>query len=562
VADEADLLLRGGTVIDGSGMRGFTADVEIRGGRIARVGRLSGAPAREVLDVEGLVVCPGFVDIHTHYDAQLHFEPTASPSPQHGVTTVVMGNCGFTLAPARPGDVGWLVQMLSRVEGMSAEALSTGVPFPGGGVGDFLRGLEGRIGVNAAMFVGHAAVRRWVMGDDASTRPATEPEIAAMQDLVRAGMRDGAIGFSTSQLDIHADHEGRPVPPNLASPEEIVALAATLAEFDHGVLEILPQTFFEGYSDRDRALVLDMARASGGKPVNLNIISVFPGSPDGWRRNMAVVDEAAREGLRLYPMFTANPKGIHFALSNTFMLDEMPVWRDTLTLPLPERIAALRDPAVRARLQRDLDEAPRSFRFTWDVVKVKAVEHETQHAWLDRTVAELAAERAQDPLDCFLDLALEGGLETIFATERPPLPGERETTFELMRHPSVMPGSSDGGAHLLTFCGADYTTRVLAEAVPDALTIEQAVAKLTSAPAAAFGFWDRGLLRPGFAADITVFDPTTVAVGALRFVRDFPTGAGRLVFDSIGYHAVIVNGRILLRDGVDTGARAGAILRP
>src|SRR4051812_42858423 len=257
-----DLLIRGGTVVDGTGAPARTADVAIRDGKIAAVGRVD-ERAERVIDADGLLVTPGFVDIHTHYDAQLHWDPTASPASWHGVTTIVTGNCGFTLAPSKPDDVEWLMYMLSRVEGMSAEALTTAVDFRGGTLEQFLDGLEGRVGVNVAANVGHCAVRRHVMGDDASERTATDAEIAAMQDLVREAFRQGAIGFTSSQLDLHVAHDGRGVPSNHASAEELIALASVLAEFGRGSIEFIPRTFLNGYDDDDRALMKAMARASG-----------------------------------------------------------------------------------------------------------------------------------------------------------------------------------------------------------------------------------------------------------------------------------------------------------
>ncbi len=233
------VVVRGGRVVDGTGMPSFTADVEVTDGRITGVGRIDPGTA-EVIEADGLVVAPGFVDVHTHYDAQLHFEPTASPSTWHGVTTVAIGNCGFSLAPCRPEDVAWTARMLSRVEGMSEAALLAGVDFAGGSMGDFLAGLDGRVGVNVLAYVGHSAVRRFVMGEAASERRATPDEIAAMAALVGAALDDGAIGLSTSQLDLHTDHEGRPVPSNLADHAELEALAAPLGPRSAGALEIFP----------------------------------------------------------------------------------------------------------------------------------------------------------------------------------------------------------------------------------------------------------------------------------------------------------------------------------
>ena len=551
-----DLTIRGARVVDGTGGPSYVADVEARQGRITRIGRL-GPTAGEELDGDGLVLAPGFVDIHTHYDAQLHFDPTASPSTSHGVTTVVMGNCGFTFAPAKPDDVGWLLAMLSRVEGMSPDALAAGVDFAGGGIGDLLRGLDGRVAVNAATYVGHAAVRRWVMGDAASERAATGDEIAAMAELVAQGLDEGAIGFSTSQLDIHADHDGRPVPPNLADPEEIVGLASVLGERDGGVLGILPQTGSSEFAEDDQELLLEMARVSG-KPVNLQPLTRYPGAPDLWRDVIGFCERAAEEGHRLMPMSMINVKGIHFTLADTFMFDEMPTFRSTLTLPESERRERLSDPAVRATLRAEVaDTGGRSFLFGWEEISVAAVDDERNAHAVGRTVADLPG----DPLDALLDLSLAEDLRTVWVWERTPHPDDRTILAELVDHPLTLPGSSDGGAHLSTFCGADYTTRCLAELVPDVMSLEHAVHYLAARPAVAFGLWDRGAIRPGAAADLVLLDPDAVGVGGIRWVHDLPAGAGRFVVDAHGYAATIVNGEVVVRDGVPTGARSGTVIR-
>jgi N-acyl-D-aspartate/D-glutamate deacylase len=555
-------VVRGGRVVDGSGLPAFTADVEMVDGRITAVGRVATAGAR-VVDADGLTVAPGFIDVHTHYDAQLHFEPTASPSSWHGVTTVIVGNCGFSLAPAQPADVPWLLQMLSRVEGMSEDALAAGVPFAGGSMGDFLDGLDGRVGVNVAAYAGHAALRRFVMGDAASQRTASPDEIAAMCDLLRASIEQGAIGLSTSQLDLHRDHEGNPVPCNLAARDELVSLAGVLGEFPRGAIEIFPRTFgsFDGYDDEDAALLLDMAAASG-KPIHGNVIGVFPASPDGWRRNLALAETAAERGLRIYPMLVLNPKGVHFSLDSTFIFDEYPTWRTVLTAPADVRTPRLRDADTRRAMAAELaDPTMGSLNLTWDEVTVVATRDETRRALEGRTIASIAAEAKAEPIDVFLDLALAEGLETMFAIRRKIAERERAVIEQLVDHPMLMAGSSDGGAHLLTFCGADYTTRLLTDWVPGRLSLEQAVSKLTFVPAMSMGLWDRGLVRPGMAGDLVLFDPARLGVGAVRMERDFPAGAARLVFPSTGYHATLVNGEVVTIGGTATGARSGVILR-
>jgi N-acyl-D-aspartate/D-glutamate deacylase len=554
------VVVRGGRVVDGTGMPSFTADVEVTDGRITGVGRIDPGPA-EVIDADGLVVAPGFVDVHTHYDAQLHFEPTASPSTWHGVTTVAIGNCGFSLAPCHPEDVAWTARMLSRVEGMSEDALLAGVDFAGGSMGDFLTGLDGRVGVNVLAYVGHCAVRRFVMGEAASERRATADEIAAMAALVGAALDDGAIGLSTSQLDLHTDHEGRPVPSNFADHAELEALAAPLGPRSAGALEIFPRTFVPGVDDDDRELLLRLAEISR-KPVHGNVIGYFHGFPDGWKRNLAVAEDLHARGLRYYPMLVLNPKGVHFSFDNTFLFDEYPTWRAVLTLPMGERTARLSDPATRATLAAELrDPTLGSLSFAWDEITVVEVADAAHAGARGRDVAALAAERGLEPIDALLDLAVADGLATMFAIRRKSTDAERAVIDQLVDHPLVMPGSSDGGAHLMTFCGADYTTRLLADHVPGRLSLEQAVAKLTLAPATSMGLWDRGLVRPGMAGDLVLFDPDRVAVGPVQMRHDLPTGAGRLVFPAEGYHATIVNGRTVIRDGEPTGELGGTVIR-
>jgi len=559
---DVDLLVRHGHVVDGTGAPTRLADVAVQAGRVVAIDERLDASASRVLDADGLLVTPGFVDVHTHYDAQLHWDPTASPASWHGVTTVFTGNCGFTLAPSRPEDRDWLLLMLSRVEGMSSDALTVGVDFEGGSVADFLANLEGRIGVNVGANVGHCALRRQVMGDDASERRATDDEVARMEDLLRQAMRDGAVGFTSSQLEIHTAHDGRGVPSNYAAPSELVRLAAVLGESGRGSIEFIPRSFLVGYDEDDRALIRDMAQASG-RPVHLNTLTMMPHAPDGWHRSLDFARQLADAGLELHPMFASNRQGAHFQLGSTFLFDEMPTFRRTLTLPEPTRSERLRDPEVREQMRRELaDPTGRSFVVPWSVLRVETVRRDEHRRFVDRTVSEVAAELDADPLDAFLDLSLQEDLATQFVLAAPPDPKRRAATEEMIRAPFVMAGSSDGGAHLLSFCGADYTTRLLTEWVPEVLSIEAAVARLTSVAAAAVGATGRGRLAPGAAADLLLID--TDALGtpdAPRYVEDFPAGSGRFVCDADGYRAVVVNGEVLLDDGEWTGATPGQVLR-
>jgi N-acyl-D-aspartate/D-glutamate deacylase len=562
VRSDLDLVVTGGTVVDGTGAPARTADVAIADGRVVEVGQIDASAAREHIDADGLLVTPGFVDIHTHYDAQLHWDPTASPASWHGVTTLMTGNCGFTLAPSKPDDVEWLLLMLSRVEGMSADALRAGVPFRGGSLGDFLAGLDGRLGVNVGANVGHCAIRRYVMGDEASERAATDEEIAQMRRLVRSAFDQGAIGFTSSQLELHVAHDGRGVPSNHARPDELIALAAVLADVGRGSIEFIPRTFLNGYDEADRELVLTMARVSG-RPVHLNTLTLLPHAPDGWSRSLEFAQAASDAGLEVHPMFATNRQGAHFSLDSTFLFDEMPSFRDTLTMPEPRRSQRLRDQAVRDQMRKEIaDPKGRSFVFVWQVVAVETVHRAEHDGFVDRTVWDIAQEQGKDPLDAFLDLSLAEDLQMQFVLAAPPNKKRQAVTEALIKSPLIMAGSSDGGAHLLSFCGADFTTRLISEWTPDVLSIEDAIARLTSIPARAYGIADRGTLEAGKAADVLLIDRERLSAGETpRYVRDFPAESGRYVVDATGYHSVIVNGQTLLRDGADTGRRPGVVLR-
>jgi N-acyl-D-aspartate/D-glutamate deacylase len=563
MTDKADLLIRGATVVDGSGLPAYTADIEVRGGKISRVGRLPGERAERVIQADGLHVTPGFVDVHTHYEPQLHFEPTASPSSWHGVTTVLTGNCGFSIAPSKAEDLEWLTLMLAKVEGMSVDALRAGVNFPGGSVADFLANLEGRIGVNMAYYVAHSAVRRWVMGKDASERMATAAEVEAMKVLVDQGMKDGAIGFSTSQLDVHADHDGRPIPSNLASASELVALTSVLANYREGVVEHLCRSFATGYDESDRNLLRDMAIASGGKILHVNMLLRFTTDPDIWKTCLEVLEGYANEGLRVYPMASANPKGLHLALTDTGMLDEMPTFRAVLSGSVAERSQKLREASVRVALSQEFDDPTlRQVKFGWNQLLVAGVELAQNRHLLGRSVADIAQESGAREIDAFLDLALAEELKTVFVIDRPVTQDDRDVIAFLLRHPQTTPGSSDGGAHINTFCGADYTTRILTEYVGEGgLSFEEAVRKLSAIPAMTACLWDRGVIRPGAAADLLIIEREKLGVGAVRAVDDLPTGASRLVIDQQGYRATIVNGETVIEDGRATGSLPGSVLR-
>jgi len=560
-AEPFDLIIRGAKVVDGTGLPAYVADVGIKGERIAKIGRIDQGAAR-VIDAKGLLLTPGFIDVHTHYDVQLDWDPIVTPSCWHGITTVLAGNCGFTLAPAKPEDVDWLAGMLSRVEGMSRAALAEGLKFEGGGHGDYWRRFEGRIGVNVASYVGHSAVRRFVMGDDASEREATEEEIEQMKECVRQAMREGAIGFSTSQLDLHVGEDGREVPSNHASADEVVALASVLAEFDRGACEIIPRSFGRGYDEADRELMLRMHEASG-RPVELNLLFPSAEDPESWSKSLEFCREQNALGARLHPQFATNRGGLHVKLSDTFVFDDMPKWREVLCLAEPERSEKLRDPAIRALLDVEFaSDAGKSIGATWANLAVEKVVDKANEPKLGKTIAELASETGAQPIDCFLDLALAEGLETWFCMVTAPEAAAYmdQICATVMKEPFAMAGSSDGGAHLASFVGADYTTNLLTDYVPSVLRLEEAIFKLAYMPAIVHGIEDRGAIREGYFADLVLIDMERLGKGDTWLAHDFPANSERFVVDSTGYVATIVNGAVVLEQNKHTGALPGRVL--
>jgi N-acyl-D-aspartate/D-glutamate deacylase len=557
-----DLLIKNGTIFDGTGLPGFKGDIAVQDGRIERIGKVDGEADR-VLDAEGLVVTPGFIDVHTHYDVQLDWDPIASPSMQHGVTTVLTGNCGFTLYPAKPEDVDWLAGMLTRVEGMSREAMAEGFKWGGGNFAEYWARLEGRLGLNVGGYVGHCAVRRMVMGDDASEREATEEEVVGMQALVRESMEQGAVGLSTSQLDLHVGEDGRGVPSNFASQAEIVALCEVLSEFPHGVIEIIPRSHSEGHDEADRALLLEMARVSG-KAIELGPLSPAADHPMGWQNTIDFVREARAQGARLHPQFSTQKLSLHLRLDDTFVFDEMPVWRGTLTKPLVEACEALRDSDLRDRMRHDIATISRTAPVSLESLEVEHVKDPANEELVGKTVEELMAEGHKgDALDVFLDVSLREDLNVGWTARTPEVARQfiEHVVTNSIKEPLVMSGSSDGGAHLASFVGADYTTKLITDHVPDILSLEEAIWRLTGMPAAVHGLRDRGTLRVGAKADITIIDLENLEAMEHEVTADFPAGTERWFVDAKGYEAVIVNGVMVMDKGKHTGALPGEVLR-
>jgi N-acyl-D-amino-acid deacylase len=571
-----DLVVRNGIVVDGTGLPRRRADVAVTDGRIAAVGFVEGDGAREI-DAAGRVVAPGIVDVHTHYDPQLTFEPYGTSSCFHGVTTVVAGNCGFSVAPLRPGDAPWLIQLFARVEGMDPSALE-GIPFDGfESFPEFLDHIEGRLGINAAFYVGHCAVRRYVMGEECQRREATPEEIDAMAALVAEAMAAGAAGFSSTHSPTHVDTAGRPVPSRLSSLDELRALVAAAGHAGTGSIAYLPGSAVGGITPEDEALLVDLS-LSARMPVviqGLGARSKIDAPTAGWDNAKRFVDEATAAGASVYSMAMSKPFNRTFSLGTGTNLYEgaLAFHRMFTEAPTIEaRTALLRDPTFRDAIRgsvelpnRDPDAGPTLPPPHWDVVHVNTVTNPENDKFVGRSLTDIAAELGVHPTDAMIDIALSEdlGVEFVWRTETPEWV---EGTKVAQADPHMLVGTSDGGAHLDRDDGAEAHSYFLRHWVREweGFTLEEGVRQITAIPAALCGFTDRGLVLPGYAADLYIFDPDTIGPDRKEFVHDFPNGAGRWTSRPAGAHATIVNGVPIVLDGElqhDAGL-PGHLVRP
>ena len=559
-----DLLLRGGTIVDGTGAPGRRGDVGVRDGRL--VLDVDGESARTTVDVDGRVIAPGFVDIHTHYDAQLFWDPTASPSLQHGVTTAIGGNCGFTLAPVDDASADYLTRLMARVEGMPLEALQKGLPWDWSSYADWLSRLDGQTAINAGFLVGHSAVRRAVLGSEAVERVATAAEVAAMSAILADALATGALGFSTSQSPTHNDGDGNPVPSRAADRSELLALAGVVRDHPGTTLEAVLAGCLGGFSDDEVDLLTELSLAAD-RPINWNVLGVVAGNPGSHERQLSASTRAAERGATVLALTLPYPMRIRLSFLTGFVLDGIPGWRDTMHLPVPERIRALSDPDERRRL----NEAARSKEAgllrglsRWERLLI-AETFAPENADADgQLVGEVAAARGVDPFDALLDVVVADELRTGL---NPPAFGDSDEDWkarvEVWRDPRVVVGGSDAGAHLDMMCGAVYSTEMIAEAVRrrQLLGMEEAIRLLTDVPARLYGLRERGRIADGWHADLVVLDPETIAPGATRTRHDLPGGAPRLYAEAVGVDRVIVGGTTVLADGATTGATPGTLLR-
>ena len=552
-----DLIIRDGMVVDGSGFPRYRADVAVMDGRIAEIGRIRGS-ARRTIDAEGRFVAPGIIDLHTHYDVQPFWDRLCTSSIWHGVTTVLTGNCGLTLAPLRPEHRETMLATFCCVEDLPVSSLAAVLPWTWQSFDEFLKAIDIGLGVNMMPLVGHNPLRLSVMDGAAWDRAATPDEMAAMQALLRAALEEGAWGWSTTNSPTHAGPQGQPVPTRLATDEERIALGRTLGEFNRGVIEILPPGAGRP-TEADQQHLLDVAQASG-RPV------FFLGF-DATARSY--VEGAARQGAQLYNLLRVIPFNPRFSLKRTTYFANLDVWDVAMAMPLDERVAFLADPGKRAELRQAATERQRrrpgvlGRLIKWDAITVSKVALARNRALEGRSIADLAQTSGKHVADAILDLAVEERLETEFLLQsRPPAVDVELADYVKTGH--AIPSQTDAGAHLNTnFCTAGESSYVLGEWVRERqlLTLEDAIRRYTFQPARIMGLNDRGLVREGMVADLVVFDLDRINITEDEITHDGPSGSPRRVQRAEGVEHVIVGGEPVLDHGQHTGALPGRVLR-
>jgi len=561
-----DEVIKGGTVIDGTGAPARIADIAIRDGKIVTIGQVDG-DATIVTDATGRMVMPGVIDAHTHYDAQLLWDPGASPSANHGVTTVIAGNCGFTLAPLRPttAEAEYLQEMMSRVEGMPLPALKT-INWNWETFEEYLNQFENRISVNAGWMAGHCAIRRYVMGPESVGGEATPEQIDAMVAELRKAIEVGALGWSFTTSGSHSDGDGQPVPSRWASKEEMLAMATEVGKHEGTSLEGIVPGCLDRFADDEIELLATLS-AAAQRVMNWNVLTIDSREPDRVGRQVEAYDRAKELGGRVVAltMPVLVPMNMNFATFCGIWL--LPTWEETLRCEIPERIKRLQDPEVRANLlaASQSEEAGVYRRIAdWEDYVIGDTFSPENAGLSNRTVSDISAERGTEPFDTLLDIVIADELQTVLW----PAPKDKDPESWRMRVEAwnderVMIGGSDAGAHLDRMCGATFPTRFLGDMINGRklIPIERAVQLITEKPAQLFGLVDRGTLVEGSNADIVVFDSETIGSENAHMVADLPGGCSRLTADSYGIERVLVNGQAVIIDGQATGATPGTVLK-
>jgi N-acyl-D-aspartate/D-glutamate deacylase len=557
-------------VVDGTGEPSFVGDVGVRDGRIdfvRRSGELEPDSAgREVVEGEGLILTPGFVDPHTHYDAQLGWDPTASPSNLHGVTTVIGGNCGFSIAPLGDSDADYTRRMMSVVEGMPLEALEQGLDWSWRSFGSWLDGLDGATAVNAGFLVGHCALRRSIMGDRAVVEEASEAEVKQMAALLRESIEAGGLGLSSSRSFTHRDGDGEPVPSRAASEDELLSLCDVTGELEGTTLEFITDGCLQGFSDAEVDLMTRMSLRAG-RTLNWNVFTIDSKEPDRFANQLRAQEAAAERGAEVVALTMPTLVGLTMSFHSYSPIFQLPGWRPVLTLPMDERMAALRDPEVRASLLVG-SRSPEAGVFLrvadFPNFRIGETFSEENAGLTGRLVCEIAAERGGESFDTLLDIVLADDLRTVLWPDPPDNDAASwELRMKAWENGHTLLGGSDAGAHLDRMCGAPYTTDFLADCLRGRKLwpLERAVQALTDRPAQLFGLRDRGRIEVGFHADLVLFDPETIGSGEIHERADLPGNSTRLFAESTGVRRVFVNGEAIVIDGTPTEARPGQILR-
>lgn len=532
-----DLLIANAQIFDGSGALPSLGHVAVTGDRISSVGPGT-VPARRTVDATGLAIMPGIIDNHTHYDAQITWDTGIAPSPALGVTTAIIGNCGFTIAPCKPADRELIMRNLTQVEGMSLEVLRSGIKWDFESIPEYMDLLERQgAAVNIAAFAGHSSIRTYVMGADAPKRAATAHEIAAMQEILREAMRAGAIGFATSTSPAHNGEGGIPMPSRLADDDELRTLVGTLAEFDHGV-------FMLTKGGHTKIGFLEELAATSRKPVVIAALLHNKTNPGAVFGDLDAIAAANNRGQPLYGAVSCCPLTMDFTLHSPYPVEGLQAWKSALGLKGKAFIEAISAKSFRDAMRAEIA-APTNFRLfngEWDQVQVVEVADPAHAAFEQRTIAELAREAGKDPLDFMFDLAIAENLDTVFTATL--LNSDEDAVGRMLNHPNSLVSLSDAGAHLTFFNDAAFGLHLMGHWARDLgkMSMAEAVRRLTFQSAQAYGIRERGLLKAGYAADLLLFDPATVGRGPKRRVHDLPGGAARLHTDAVGVHGVWVNG--------------------
>jgi N-acyl-D-aspartate/D-glutamate deacylase len=560
-----DLCIRGARIADGTGRPAMVGDIGIKDGRIVAVGVIDEAAA-ETIDAAGLVACPGFIDPHTHYDAQLFWDPQATPSNLHGVTTVIGGNCSLSLAPLSAENADYNRRLLAKVEGMPLAALEQGVPWSWKDFGGYLDALDGHLGVNAGFLQGHSALRRHVMGEESNQRAATHDELARLRSVLSESLQQGALGLSMDVSDLHSDGNGERVPARAATSSELIELCEVVGEHPGTTLEGIFVGGDNGF-DTEEADLLARLSATANRPLNWNLLVVDARDPDRRWRQLAASRRAREIGGRVVALTMPTIVPMNMSFLNYCGLNLMPGWSAVLSLPVAERMVALQDPETQRWMEAraNSDEAGMFRRLADFGGYVIGDTYSVANAGLSgQVVRDIAAARGADSFATLIDIVVNDELRTVLW---PSAPDDDDAHWalrsELWEDPDVMLGGSDAGAHLDRMSGASYPTQLLADCLRGRrlLTLEQAVKALTDEPARMFGLTGRGRLEPGYFADIVLFDPETVASSTASLIADLPAGAVRLSSSSIGIARVLINGITTVLDGAATGALPGIALR-